>query len=1581
MKSSEQHLGVTAQFVATLARAWSSWPGRSAVWRRQLQTLIAVLLIASSVYADIGWKTQRIHDEFLTEGAAAGDINRDGHADLVAGPVWYAGPGFTDRFLIDEAKVVSTKSYSKFFFTHVHDFNGDGLLDVLSIGFPGRAADLYLNPGPDKLDSLSGWTHHRIADKVSNESPWLIDLIPGGQPEIACARNRQYGFYTAGDDATEPWRWQPISAVGTAAEPFGHGLGVGDVDGDGRLDIVDKDHWWRQPDAEAAQQWEAKQWAAQPYGRGGAQIFVDDVDGDGDQDIVTSLNAHGYGLAWFERVSADRFVRSDICGATSIDNPFGFTASQLHAVELADIDGDGRKDIVTGKRFFAHGGKDPGGLQPPVLTWFRNTATDDGIEFVPHVIDDNSGAGVEVLVADLNGDDRLDVVSSNKKGLAIHFQTESADGARTPQRWRTPKKPLDEYADGWSPEEAARSMAVPDRFSVDLIAAEPDLVQPIATCFDDRGRIWVVEGMSYPRKAPDGEGKDRILILSDNDGDGTFESRKVFADGLNLVSGIEVGFGGVWVGAAPELLFFPDADRDDVPDSEPQVLLDGWGYQDTHETLNSFTWGPDGWLYGCHGVFTHSRVGKPGTPKSRRTRINAGVWRYHPTDHRFEVFAEGTSNPWGVDFNAQGECFVTACVIPHLFHLSQGGRYFRQAGNHFNPYIYEDIATITDHLHYGDGTFASGRGGFVNRDLVKRTAASTSEVGGGHAHCGLVIYQAGEFPAHFRGDFLFHNLHGHRIVRDAVEPAGSGFVGRQRPDFALSHDHRQIGVAIMQGPDGAIYTTDWHDPQTCHNRDPEVWDRSDGRLFRIRYRGLRPYKFDLQQRSDAELVELLDHSNIYFVRRAQRILQQRAGQRSIDPDALAALETMRGRDQNQSARLHALWTSWVVGQLPEEQLASLLDDPDPYVRGWSLRFVGESSDPVSVPMLSRLESMAKSEQSLVTRRFLASLLQRLPLEQRWNVLAGLAGQSLDNQDPNLPLLVWYAAEPLAEVDPERLLALSRRGEHQALKRLVARRLAASADGRESLVHSLKPGAGQAHTTLVLKELLTAARNRGGVAMPPSWPEHSQRLRDTNQQKTAELAAAVAIQFGDHSVYPHFRRMLRDRSKPRQHRRESLNLLSQAKDPQLPELLLELIDDREIAADAIRALAAYDRPEIPAELLSGYQSLDPQTRAAALTTLSSRPHYARKLVSAMEADTVPAKSVPAYVVRQIRSLGDEELLDRLEQVWGTIASESKVTPAVYQRYRKMLPKNLISRADVREGKKLYDANCGKCHRLFGEGGDIGPDLTGANRTDLTYWLENILDPNAVLGRAYQMTTFLLVDGRVINGLVRSENEDAVTVQTATDELVLVKANIEQRKQSNVSLMPEGQLEPLSDQQVRQLFRYLMGPDPHSSLDTLKVTVHVIPGAIEAESQLAVTKLTGGKAQVQSMGSFGNLWSAGKQLWWTGGKPGDELKMSIQNFQQRLPAQTAEANIGIQLTTAVDYAEIQLRVGDQPYRAIDLYSPDVAIAELVVFRGIKIDPRKPLKLEIRITGANAKAQKRYMVGIDAITVTPNSNVFAK
>ncbi|MEM9015626.1 MAG: PVC-type heme-binding CxxCH protein, partial [Verrucomicrobiota bacterium] len=609
---------------------------------------MTLLLLPESGNTEEPWETRSLLGDFYSEDASAGDLDGDEKIDLVYGPFWWQGPDFENRHRFAPGEPFDGYAgYSDNFFNFVHDIDGDDDNDIIVFGFPGQEVRLYLNPGNKEAAGSADWEMHQIVDQLAHESPHFIDLVPGGLPEIVGSRETRYGFYAAGDDPTQPWTWHPVSAEKRAAPKFGHGFGVGDVDGDGLDDIIERSYLYLQPEDPINGRWKEHKWASLPYGGGGAQILVDDVDGDGDADLITSLNAHAWGIAWFEQFGPGKFKRHDIIGESSTENPYGVAFSQPHAMALADMDGDGRNDFITGKRYMAHRGKDPGGLQDPVVYWFRNVESANGIEFVPHFVDDNSGVGVGLTITDLNADGALDIISGNKRGLSIHLRDPDV-AFSAPEKWATEKTPQDQYQTGLSPEEAVPLTEVPEGFSVDLIAAEPDLTQPIAMTFDACGRIWVIEGHTYPVRDEGGyhDGKDRILIFEDSDADGSFETRKVFAENINLASGIEVGFGGVYVGAAPYLLFYPDKDQNDLPDGEPEILLDGWGYQDTHETLNAFTWGPDGWLYGCHGVFTHSKVGKPGTPDDQRQPINAGLWRFHPVSKEFQVYAHGSSNPW-----------------------------------------------------------------------------------------------------------------------------------------------------------------------------------------------------------------------------------------------------------------------------------------------------------------------------------------------------------------------------------------------------------------------------------------------------------------------------------------------------------------------------------------------------------------------------------------------------------------------------------------------------------------------------------------------------------------------------------------------------------------------------------------------------------------------------------------------------------------------------------------------------------------------------------------------------------------------
>ena len=569
--------------------------------------------------------------------------------------------------------------------------------------------------------------------------------------------------------------------------------------------------------------------------------------------------------------------------------------------------------------------------------------------------------------------------------------------------------PLDPVINaGLSGIEAAKAMTPPKGFKITLAAAEPDIIRPIAFTIDWRGRLWVVEGHTYPVPAPEGQGRDRILIFEDTNGDGTLDSRKIFIEGLNLVSGIEVGMGGVWVGAAPYLLYIPTDFNTDKPTGEPQKLLDGWGTQDTHETLNSLRWGPDGWLYGTHGVFTHSKVGKPGTPDDQRTKLNAGIWRYHPTKHIFELFAEGTSNPWGLDFNDYGHAFITACVIPHLYHMIQGGRYVRQGGKHFNPFIYDDIKTIADHAHYL-GNRGPHAGNF-------RSAAA----GGGHAHAGAMIYLGGNnWPKEYRNNIFMNNINGARLNIDELTREGSGYVGKHKKDFMPMNDSWSQWLNFKYDPSGSVFAIDWYDKNQCHSSNPDVHDKTMGRIFKISYETDKWVQADLRKATDLELVNYQLNPNEWYVRQARTILQERGGNKEVND----ALKVILNTNPDISRKLRALWTLYVTNGLSEKELVDLLSNQSEYIRSWAIQFLAENKS-VSSEALKHFGVMAKADKSALVRLYLASAMQRIEPNKRWEVVEALTQKTEDITDHNLPLMIWYAAEPLADIDAKRAIQMA-----------------------------------------------------------------------------------------------------------------------------------------------------------------------------------------------------------------------------------------------------------------------------------------------------------------------------------------------------------------------------------------------------------------------------------------------------------------------------------------------------------------------------------------------------------------------------
>ena len=547
----------------------------------------------------------------------------------------------------------------------------------------------------------------------------------------------------------------------------------------------------------------------------------------------------------------------------------------------------------------------------------------------------------------------------------------------------------------FTPLEAAKTMQVPKGFNVTLFAGEPDIKQPIAFCIDDRGRLWVAEANNYPDK--NAGKKDRIIILDDTDGDGRHDKRIVFYDKLEYVSGIEVGFGGVWVMSIPNFYFIPDADYNGVPDGEPVVLLDGFGtHANSHTIANGFAWGPDGWLYGTHGITNWSLPGKPGTPKEKRRRFEGGVWRYHPVRHVWEPFAIGTTNPWGVDWNEYGHAFVCNCVNPHLFHIIQGAHYEPARNRPTGRFAYERIPTIADHLH------------FTNTKTIRAGIGTPEEdaAGGGHAHSGTMIYLGDNWPAKYRGDVFMNNIHGRRINHDRLARKGSGYAASHAPDVMRARDPWFVGVTLAYGPDGGVYVSDFSDTGECHHT--RNTQKHTGRIYKITFGKPKPWKGDIGKLNILELVKLQSHPNEWFTRHARRVLHERQANTSVLAKTLKSSRSV-------PLRLRALWALRVTGNLDEKKLEGLLQDSSEHLRAWAIQLLCENRKP-SEAARAEFERMAHEDKSPLVRLYLASAMQRLLLKQRVPVLAHLLAHTEDKDDQNLPLMYWYATEPVVAAD-------------------------------------------------------------------------------------------------------------------------------------------------------------------------------------------------------------------------------------------------------------------------------------------------------------------------------------------------------------------------------------------------------------------------------------------------------------------------------------------------------------------------------------------------------------------------------------
>lgn len=956
-------------------------------------------------------------------------------------------------------------------------------------------------------------------------------------------------------------------------------------------------------------------------------------------------------------------------------------------------------------------------------------------------------------------------------------------------------------------QKVVRGMSVQPGFVAELVAAEPQVHQPIAFTFDERGRIWVAEAHSYPNKRPEGEGKDRIIIFEDADGDGSFDKQTVFADGLNLVSALEVGLGGVWVGAAPELLFIPDANGDDHPDGPPEVLLDGWGYQDTHETLNSFTWGPDGWLYGLQGVFTHSLVGKPGDASEDRHRLRAGVWRYHPQRHEFEIFASGGSNQWGLDYNEIGDLFMTHCRSFHggggTTYVIRNAHFWNQANSDYAPFISNRSADFAPDLkNYlpSSARYDSGEGGAGK--------PGTTAVYGGHSHVGTMIYLGDNWPDAYRDHLFTNNLHGQQINHQHNVRQGSAYeTFHAGYDLLFAPDPTYLPVDLDYGPDGAAYIIDWCDHQHCHFPVNEAWERHNGRIYRLAWADTwQPRTVDLGKMSDTELADLHTHRSEWFTRTARRLLQERSAKRAIQPAALEILKLQSTEAEEVSQRLRAIWTLFVTENLNTDAIAVAARDESDAIRSWAVRLATQTGGDPALPLESIVE-LARNDPSPVVRLAIASAAPALPKATRWEIVEALAAHGEDANDRFLPKMVWFALAPLVEDDFARAARIASEGELPTLADSIHWHAARSAEGRRTLL------AGIALNVLpqperIARVMAFALRSETALEPPTVWSKAKQRLRSyplsTNESDSVDYLSAL---FGDSDALAKTRAKLADESLPIEARGAALDILKRVNDQEAAPHFVEALDNQTLRPLAIPLIGQTNSRDGARKLIALFDSLAVSEQAAALTVLTSSPALAKELIAAVTSEGLDRKHLNSLHLRQMRALNDASIDRELDRLWPQVAQ----TDAEAQRRIEHLtevydgyPKWSLSEEN---GRMAYLRTCSVCHKFDGEGVAIGPDLDGSSRNGANYFLENIIAPNAVVGANYQLNIITKIDGSALSGMIEAENENTVTVRTAADSVVVPKNQIQSRETLPQSMMPAGLLDGLSEREILELLKYL------------------------------------------------------------------------------------------------------------------------------------------------------------------------------
>jgi len=973
-------------------------------------------------------------------------------------------------------------------------------------------------------------------------------------------------------------------------------------------------------------------------------------------------------------------------------------------------------------------------------------------------------------------------------------------------RGQAPKKPVKKDPGPLTPALAMKHMKAARDLRLDQVLTEPVVTQPIYMNFDERGRLWVVQYRQYPYpagikilsedkflratydKVPPPpphhfKGRDKITIHEDTKGTGVFDRHKTFVSGLNIATSCVRGRGGLWVLNPPYLLFYPDKDNDDVPDGDPVVHLEGFGLEDTHSCANSLSWGPDGWLYACQGSTVSGHVKHYGVKEPAVHSMGQLIWRYHPETRRYEIFAEGGGNAFGLEIDSKGRIYSGYNGgNTRGFHYVQGGYYLKGFAKHgplSNPYSF----------------------GYFQPMKHPNVPRFTHD---------FLIYEGNSLPSKYHGHLFGVAPLLSNVVCSKVTPDGSSFQTRDVSFPLTSTDSWFRPVNIKAGPDGALYVADMYEGQIAHLRHHEgKVDITNGRIYRLQSPKARPLQpFDLSKKTTAELVQVLRHKNKWFRQTALRLLGDRKD-RSAIPPLRKMLDASIGQDA-----LEALWGLNLSGGWSDALVMHTLEHKDPYVRLWTVRLLGDAKH-VSRPIARKLVEMARQEGNLAARSQLACTAKRLPAEDALPIVRGLLAQNEDVEDIHVPLLLWWAVESNCQDHRDRVLEMFREPgvwklplvKKHLLHRLM-RRFAAGGTRKDLITCAqlLKLSPGAEYSKALMRGFEEAYHGRSLGSLPAELAEALARFGGTSvalqvrQNKPEAVAKALAVIANDKA--------------DSNERLQYVQIFGEVQQSKCVPTLLALVGgarDEALRIAALTSLQLYNDPKIAAAVIRDYGKLTDDSRAVAHTLLTSRKPWVVQLLAAVEKGKIDKETIPLDVVRKMTVHRDERIGRLVRKFWGNV--EGATTAEMQKQIERLAGVLRTGKGSPYLGKKLFKDTCGKCHRLFGQGNDVGPDLTSYKRDDIGNMLANIVNPSAEIREGYETYQVTTADGRIVTGLLVDKDRQVLVLRTSEGQkITLAKDKVEEVAPQRKSLMPEDLLKAMSDQQVRDLFAYLRSTQP-------------------------------------------------------------------------------------------------------------------------------------------------------------------------